>query len=189
MKKSIFLLGIVALAAVIGFSMIACGSSSEISVTPDPFKDFKKGEPDTAVLTSVGLDNTMYDAIMAAVGSDSYQGWMEGSLHLIWTGKNQADFDRLWLALREHIPRNFMDFTSTSENLATAYEKVNITASDTSLSLMFYDDKPAGDHKYKYLASLLLTKKTVSVKNDFANIENIPANTLWLVFDDSEKYF
>ena len=95
MKNLFRIFVIIAFAAVIGFTMISCGSSSEIPIQPKLTETLglTEGTPPSAALGAVGIDEAAFESITEAV--PGYQGYRDGSLWIIWTGGTEQRFETL----------------------------------------------------------------------------------------------
>ena len=106
MKNALKLFGIIALAALIGLSMTACGGGGDGGDDEDiTFEDalemLVEADPPSHYLTSVGLDEPKWAAIKAAAitGGGTYRGYYyDGDIDVIFTGATIAGYDavKVW---------------------------------------------------------------------------------------------
>ena len=169
MKNLIKIFGIIALVAIIGFSMTACKSESNIPVAS--LNGFSTSTPPSDKLTAAGLTEAEYKPIVDAGGS-GYQGWREGSLELAWTGKNTSDFNNVVAELKKLD--NNLEMPDDVKIMFLGF--IELTPSDVDFTAFVYGT----DHKY--FAMLFLTKKSINIEG-----ENIPANVLMLILE--ERWF
>ena len=100
MKNMYKLLGIIAMAAIIGITMTAC----ELEEEPD-FLDaitLSTSTPTQAALNAGGINSTEYNAILAAAGEGGYRGWLidsDGDLFMAWEGRTLQQSNNVHAAL------------------------------------------------------------------------------------------
>ena len=118
MKNYIKFFGIIALAAVIGFSFTACGDSdpgpgsggfadfiSDIGISPS---SLSKGSVAYDVFDDFEFGQSGYSHIISVIPG-GYQGWVsdENRFAAFWTGKTAEDFENLKYAVDERILSNW----------------------------------------------------------------------------------
>lgn len=71
-----------------------------------------KTTPNNTVLSGSGIDATQYNTFLNA-GGGGYEGWKEGSLIMVWSGRSKSNFDNVLSALGTAInPSNVDNFNS-----------------------------------------------------------------------------
>jgi len=135
MKKTLKILGIIALIAVIGFSAVSCGDGNSSTSNNnnssgnrpsdgggyyDGSQELKSGTPsDSKMSSTYGVSSTVFSGLFSnarAVTDDAdYKGYYEDSdseasiVIFVWENKNEAKYNSVWNYLKTQIKFDYED--------------------------------------------------------------------------------
>ena len=135
MKNLMKLFGIIALTAIIGFSMTACGDDDDDDSGNITVPGLTSGAPTTAMLTNVGISNTTYNgmsdsarSVARALADDSnYSGYVYGEdeygyyLSFYWTNKTIAKYNALVAFLTTDLGLEFEGYDDDGDGILTSF--------------------------------------------------------------------